>query len=217
MVTPPPAAAAVPREPYYVSFVHEIPLRPDGSGYAVDHSRSAPGPGPSASARAGYTSAEQNARLTFVWDDGPSRPDGRVAFYAQSVNVSFRLEDFVVAVSSDYFAGSCAYRATLRHELAEHVFDPIRTFHSYRNVLINRLNAIPIPTRRTPQWLRPAEIPAWQGAVERRVAQTVGALKRELVQALRSNSLRADAPASYRLVYAQCSDDEWLRGSRRAR
>ena len=133
--------------------------------------------------------------------------------FAQSVNVYFRLTDFLIAISSDFAARSCAYQATLRHELQAHIYDPIHIFHSYRDVLIRRLNAIAVPTRETP--LRVASITeaeSRRAEVERQIIDAIGQTRRELVRDLQQARDRHDSPASYRLVYNQCTDTQWVSG-----
>jgi len=148
-----------------------------------------------------------------AWDDGPVGADGRFPIFAQSVNVYFRLTDFLLAITSDFVARSCAYQVTLRHELEAHIYDPIYIFHSYRDVLIQRLNAIVVPTREAP--LRVAsssEAASRQADVERQVVNVIGQTRRELVRDLQQARDRHDSPASYRLVYNQCTDSQWVSG-----
>jgi hypothetical protein len=162
--------------------------------------------------RAGYTSVKQRARVTFVWDNGPARNDGMVPFFARSVNVFFWLDDFIVAVSSDYPAGSCVFNATRRHEFESHIRRPMQIFHSYREILITRLNAIPLPTEQMPLWLQPQTIAIRQQQLESQVAQAVGLIKQQLVLALRVDRDAQDSARSYQLVYDMCSPEEWARG-----
>lgn len=147
------------------------------------------------------------------WDDGPPGADGRFPIFAQSVNVYFRLTDFLISISSDFAARSCAYQATLRHELQAHIYDPIRIFHSYRDVLIRRLNAIAVPTRESP--LRVAsttEAESRRAGVERQIVEAIGHTRRELARDLRLARDRHDSPASYRLVCSQWTDAQWVSG-----
>ena len=197
---------AVPSEPYYVSF------QTDRVPATVDHTRSSPGPSSSGVDRAGYTSVRQRARVTFAWDNGPARADGLVPFYAMSVNVFFWLDDFLVSVSSDYPEGSCAYDATRRHEFQSHIARPMRIFHGFRDILIVRLSAIQIPTQRSPSWVRLPGVETLKQSLEQQVIQTVGAVKQQLVQALRSDRTAQDSASSYRVVYDQCPAEEWARG-----
>ena len=195
------------KRPFYVSFTHDqIPQR-------IDHSRSQPGPPGGAANRAGHTSVTSEARLTIAWDDGPPGGDGRFPIFAQSVNVYFRLTDFLIAISSDFAARSCAYQATLRHELQAHIYDPIHIFHSYRDVLIRRLNAVAVPTREVP--LRVAsttEANSRRAEVERQTVAAIGQTRRELVRDLQQARDRHDSPASYRLIHNQCTDAQWVGG-----
>lgn len=197
---------AEPKKPFYVSFTHDrIPQR-------VDHSRSQPGPSGSAANRAGYTSVTSKARLTIAWDAGSSGADGRVPIYARSVNVYFRLADFVIAISSDFARRSCAYQATLRHELDAHIYDPIRIFHSYRDVLIRRLNAIAVPTQQTPLRVAANQVEFNQAMLERQIVGAIGQTRRELARDLRQARDRHDNAQSYRLVHNQCADAQWANG-----
>jgi hypothetical protein len=180
---------------------------------AVDHSQSSPGPSTSGADRAGFTRVRQRARVSFAWDNGPARADGMVPFFCRSANVFFWLDDFAVAISSDYPAGSCAYNVTRRHEFESHLYRPIKIFHSYRDRVIARLNAIVLPTQRAPTWVAPHGIAALQQALEQQVVQAVGAVRQELLQALRRDRDAEDSAASYRLVHNQCSAAEWARGA----
>lgn len=195
------------KRPFYVSFTHDrIPRRPD-------HSRSQPGPSGGAANRAGHTSFRPKERLTVAWDDGPAGADGRFPIFVQSAKVYFRLTDFVIAITSDFTTRSCAYQVTLRHELAAHIYDPIHIFQSYRNVLIRRLNAIAIPTREAPlRVASTAEATSRQDEVERQIVKAIGQTRRELVLDLKQARDRHDSPASYRLVYKQCTDAQWASG-----
>ena len=194
------------KRPFYVSFTHDrIPQR-------VDHSRSHPGPPGRRANRAGYTSVTSRARLTVAWDAGPMGTDGRVPIFALSVNVYFRLTDFLIAISSDFAVRSCAYRATHRHELEAHIYDPIRIFHSYRDVLIRRLNVLPVPTREAPLRIASSQVASKQAEVEGRIVGAIGQTRRELVRDLKQARDRHDSPASYRLVYRQCTDAQWASG-----
>jgi hypothetical protein len=196
----------IAKEPYYVSFIHDrIPQQ-------ADHSRSQPGPTGSTADRAGHTSVTSRARLTIAWDTGPAGADGQVPLFAQSVTVVFRLTDFVIGITSDYAVGSCAYRATLQHELEAHVYEPIRIFHSYRDVLVRRLNGIAVPTRERPLRVAPSEVASRQAEVERPIVDAIARTKRELLRDLQRARDHHDSPASYSLVYNQCTDAEWASG-----
>ena len=200
-------AMTEPKRPFYVSFTHDqIPQR-------IDHSRSQPGPARGAANRAGHTSVTSKARLTVAWDDGPAGADRQFPIFAQSVNVYFRLTDFLIAISSDFAARSCAYQATLRHEVQAHISDPIHIFHSYRDVLIRRLNAIAVPTRELPvRVASTTEANSRRAAVERQIVDAIAQSRRELVRDLNQARDRHDSPGSYRLVYNQCTDAQWVNG-----
>jgi hypothetical protein len=195
-----------PKKPFYVSFTHDpIPQQ-------IDHSRSRPGPGGEGANRVGFTSVTSKARMTVVWDDAPAGADGRIPIFAKSINIYFRLTDFLVAVSSDFSVRSCAYRVTQLHELQAHIYDPIRIFHSYRDVLIGRLNAIAVPTREAPARVAPNQVAPKRAEMERQVVSAIGQTRRELARDLQQARERHDSAASYRLVYNQCTDAEWSSG-----
>ena len=136
-----------PNKPYVVTFDHaDVPDTPD-------HSSRSPGPdsAPGASAdRAGYTKVTLKKKLAIDWDNGPARADGMVPFFSRAVAVAFSLDPIIVAVSSDYPVGSCPYRVTLKHEIEDHAQAYLKIFLSYRDKLVNRLNAIPFPTESAP-------------------------------------------------------------------
>lgn len=197
---------AIPRAPFYVSF------QTDNVPTTFDHTQSSPGPGGGAADRAGHTSVRVKPRMTTVWDNGAPRSDGRSPFYAVSINVFFRLQDFIVGVSSDYRVGSCAYNATVQHELDAHILRPMRIFRSFRDPLISRLNAINIPTQSAPLWLTSAEM---QRAQERLMTPVVAAIewsRGQIAAALRSDGHSQDDAQHYRLVYNQCSPADWAAG-----
>jgi hypothetical protein len=152
------------------------------------------------------------ARLRLAWDSGPPGPDGRVPVFLQSANVYFRLTDFLIAISADFAARACAYQATLRHELDRHVYEPIHIFHSYREVLIRRLNAIAAPTASAPLRVVFSDLDAARARTERPIVAAVGLTKRELTRQLQLARDQADSPASYQLVYGQCTEEQWLSG-----
>lgn len=197
---------AEPNAPYFVSFHTErVPT-------SIGHLSSSSGPRGQGVDRAGHTSIRQRARVSFMWDNGAERADGMVSFFARSVNVYFRLEDFVVSISSDYLPRSCAYEATRRHEFESHIMRPMRIFHSHREILITRLNSISVPTERSPVWTLSQAITGRQNSLEQRVVQAVAAVKGQLRQALEADRRAQDSPSSYRLVYQQCSAEEWAQG-----
>jgi hypothetical protein len=198
---------AEPRVPYYVSFsTDRIPT-------VVDHSSSNPGPSGTGANRAGWTRTNLSASggPEFVPRTGPARADGKVPFYFQSINVRFTLGDFIVKISSDYSVRSCAYNATRRHEFDAHLYRPIRIFLSYRDPLIERLNAVTVPTQTAPQWALPTGVAALQEGFEDRVKEAVYIVYKNLKMALHTARDEEDDAEHYSLVYDQCSPSEWLR------
>jgi hypothetical protein len=196
-----------PRPPFYVSFSHDrIPQ-------TFDHSRSNPGPPGGSANRAGHTSARPAGRISFAWDQGPGGADRRFPIFARSINVFFWLKDFAVAISSDFEEQSCAYRTTLRHELQAHIYEPIRIFHSYREVVIRKLNTVVVPTEAAP-WrvASEAEAATRQQNVEDQVVAVIRVIRGALDSDLKAARLRADDADHYRLVYRQCTDEEWASG-----
>lgn len=197
---------AVPKPPFFVRFAADrLPT-------SVDHSRSYPGPAGGSANRAGYTKVTSDARLVLVHEILPPDASGDVGLYFRSINVNFLLTDFMVAITSDFRVRSCAYRATYKHEIAAHITDPIAIFYSFRDPLIERLNAVPVPTKDRPErWVSPLLEPAVE-AMGRRLARIVGDTKRELVAKLRKARDSHDSPASYHLVHKECTDAEWASG-----
>jgi len=194
------------KKPFYISFTHDrIPQQ-------VDHSRSSPGPTGRSANLAGYTSIKSKARLTIAWDDGSTGADGRVPIFARSVNIYFWLTDFLIAISSNFAAHSCAYQATHRHEQEAHIYDPIRIFHSFRDILIRRINVIAVPTREVPLRVASSQIESRQEEVERQIIHAISLTRRELLRDLQQARVRHDNAASYRLVYNQCTDAQWVSG-----
>jgi hypothetical protein len=194
-----------PRAPYYVNFsADRIPQH-------IDHSSSNPGPAGSTADRAGHTSVKFNGKgvLSFAPVLGPVARTGMAPFFFQSVNIYFRLTDFAVAISSDYSVRSCAYRATLKHELDAHIRAPIQIMYGYRDRLIDRLNLIPLPTRQAPRWIHPWEIDAVQDAYEKQVYKVVSEVRAEVSAALKQDRIDQDSPANYARVYDQCPVVEW--------
>jgi hypothetical protein len=195
------------KRPFYVSFAHDhIPRH-------IDHSHSQPGPPTGKANRAGYTSVTSKPRLTIAWDDAPMGADGRIPIFFRSVNVYFRLTDFLVSISSDFAVRSCAYQVTRQHELAAHIYDPIRIFHSYREVMIQRLNVIAAPTREAPLRVASSQVAFRREGVERQIVDAIGQTRRELAADLQEAHDRQDSAASYRLVYNQCTDAQWASGT----
>jgi hypothetical protein len=143
---------------------------------------------------------------------GPARADGLVPFYFQSINVRFTLTDFIVAISSDFAEGSCAFNATRRHEFESHLYRPIRIFHRFRDTLIERLNNVIVPTETNPRWVRPVEVEGVREALEDQVKAAVHEVYQNLRLALRADRDSEDDAAHYRLVHGQCTAREWSTG-----
>jgi hypothetical protein len=201
--------AATPTAPYVVTFNHaDVPSTPD-------HSTGSPG-GPSMSGadRAGYTKAILKKKITLDWDNAPARPDGMVPFFSRAVTVVFALDPITVAVSSDYPVGSCPYRVTLKHEIEDHAKAYIKIFLSYRDILVNKLNAITFPTERAPRWIKPKEIPALQATLGKKVEETVKAVADSLVADMDKDRRVKDSPDAYAAIYRQCPQADWQMGGR---
>jgi hypothetical protein len=196
---------ANPNPPYYVSFSADAP-----SSATVDHSQAAPGGG---AHRAGHTSVHFRGRGGLTWQPETGRPraDGMVPFYFRSVNVYFRLTDYVVRITSDYAAGSCAYDATMRHEVDEHIVNPIRIMYGFRDQVVSALNAIRLPTQNAPQWLRPDQVDAVEHGHIQQVGRVIQDYRNRVSAALRSAQAASDSHASYQSVYRQCPVEEWSR------
>ena len=192
--------------PYIVKFTHDTDLP------KIDHSKEDPGPDDGKPKRAGYTSVLVKPRLSIVWGKGPKGADGRVPIYASAVYVTFRLTDYLIAITSDFTAGYCAYRVTRRHEIDAHIKDPIRIFHSYRKRMVARLSLIRIPTEKKPQRVHPDDVENKEKVWEDRIIAMMGRTRRDLKDHLKRARDRHDSPENYRLVYRQCSDKEWATG-----
>jgi hypothetical protein len=194
-----------PDQPYFVHFSAD-----PASSARVDHSQAAPGGG---AHRAGFTSIHFRGRGALTWqpETGAVRADGQVPFFFRSVNVYFRLTDYVVSISSDYPAGSCAFNATMRHELDEHIVNPTRVMYGFRDQVVAALNAVTLPTRHAPRWLHPNQVDAVEAEYIRRVGAVVQDYRNRVSAALRRAQAASDSPASYQAVYRQCPVAEWTR------
>ena len=161
---------AVPNAPYFVHFSAD-----PAASARIDHSQSAPG---GAVHRAGRTSIDFRGKGGLTWqpETGARRADGLVPFYFRSVNVYFRLTDYVVRITSDYAAGSCSFNATMRQEVDEHIVNPTRIMCGFRDQVVAALNAVRLPTEHAPQWLRADQA----DAVEAGYIRQVGASHPEL-------------------------------------
>jgi hypothetical protein len=196
---------ANPNPPYFVHFLAD----PASSG-RIDHSQAAPGGN---SQRAGHTSINflGNGALTWHSETGSAGPGGTVPFYFRSVNVYFRLTDYVVLIASGYAEGSCAYNATFRHEVDEHIVNPTRIMYSFRDPLILALNALRLPTSAAPRWILPTQAEAVEADYIRQVGPIIRGFRTRVSAALRQAQADSDAPERYRLVYRQCPIEEWNR------
>ena len=196
---------AVPNAPYFVHFSAD----PVGSA-RIDHSQSAPG---GAVHRAGRTSIDFRGKGGLTWqpETGARRADGLVPFYFRSVNVYFRLTDYVVRITSDYAAGSCSFNATMRHEVDEHIVNPTRIMYGFRDQVVAALNAVRLPTENAPQWLRADQADAVEAGYIRQVGTVIQNYRNQVSAALRRAKDASDSPASYQQVYRQCPAEEWNR------
>jgi hypothetical protein len=132
-----------------------------------------------------------------------------VPFFFRSVNVYFRLTDYVVRVTSAYALGSCTYNATLQHEMNEHIVNPTRIMYEFRDPLIVALNAVRLPKQTAPRWIRPDQVEATEAEYIRQVGRVVQDFRGRVSAALRRAQAASDSPASYQAVYRQCPVEEW--------
>ena len=195
------------RHPYIVTFTHDRKLP------TIDHSKEKPGPEGKPANRAGYTSVHvKPEQLRIDWVNEPKGADGRVAIYASAVHVNVRLTDYMIAITSNYKAGRCAYRATRRHEIDAHIKDPIRIFYRYRKTLVARLSLVKIPTTKNPERVHPDLVDdrqeVWAGWIKRMVQRT----HNDIVDRLKRARDHHDSDENYRAVYAQCTPEEWRTG-----
>jgi hypothetical protein len=194
-----------PDPPYFVHFSAD-----PASSATIDHSQAAPG---GSVHRAGHTSISFRGKGGLTWqpETGAPRPDGRVAFHFRSVNVYFRLTDYVVAITSDYAADTCTYDATMRHEVDEHILNPIRIMYGFRDAVVTALNAVRLPTRAMPQWIVPNQVQAVEEGYIRQVGRVVQTYRNQVSAALREAKAASDSPASYQRTFKQCPVEEWSR------
>jgi len=196
-----------PIKPYVVNF-NADPI-PDRA--AVDRSASRPGPDNGVADRAGYTKVHLDGRgmLKIDWRAGKARGDGKVPLYAETAEVTFHLTDYVVAISSDYPEQSCAFEATLRHELSAHIKRPIDLFKARREDMVLRLNRIPLPTKDHPRWIRDVEFDPVSDGLGEQVRQEIAAVRQELVSALKTDRAVQDDAQHYDVVYKTCKPADW--------
>jgi hypothetical protein len=194
--------AATPAAPFYISFQNASPPA------SPNHSLSSPGTGREMVNRAGFTSVRLTKQMTIMWEDGPVREDGKLPFFTRSVNIYFGLDPIEVFVSADYTEGSCPYNATLQHE-ESHVRAFLRIFHSYRQILIQRLSSIVVPIESAPHWLIPAEIGSFQTSIQNSIAEVIKNTASELKAEMEADRNTKDSPSSYSVVYAKCPVSQW--------
>src|SRR3989442_4964022 len=196
---------ANPNPPYFVHFSADAV-----SSARIDHSQRAPG---GLAHRAGHTSINFRGKGGLTWhtETGRPRADGLLPFWFRSVNVYFRLTDFVVQISSDYAEGSCAYNATMRHEVNEHILTPTRVMYGFRDRVVNSLNAIALPTAMAPRWVRPNQADVVEKEYIQRVGRVVQDFRTQVSTALQQAKAASDSAANSRLVHRQCPVEEWNR------
>ena len=197
------AQMANPNAPYFVHFSAD-----PASSAQIDHTQSAPG---GVGHRAGHTSIHFKGRGGLTWqpETGTPRPDGMSPFYFRSVNIYFRLTDYMVQITSDYAEGSCAYNATLGHEVGEHIVNPTRIMYGFRDPLVRALNAVRLPTATAPRWIPAGQADRVEAEYIQQVGRVVQGFRNQVSAALRQAQAASDAPESYRLVYRQCPAEEW--------
>ena len=195
----------IPNPPYFVHFSAD-----PASSATVDHSQSAPG---GVAQRAGYTSISFRGQGALTWapETGAPRTDGMVPFYFLSVNVYFRLTDYVIQITSDYALASCTYNATMRHEVDEHIVNPTRIMFGFRDQVVAALNQVRLPTRNAPDWVRPDQVDATEAGYISQVGAVIRTYRQRVSAAMLQAQAASDAPDRYQTVYRQCPADEWNR------
>ena len=198
---------AEPRPPYKVVFTaDQVPAQ-------IDQSSRFPGPNGPAANRAGYTTVRFDGKgmLSFESDVGLPRNDKLVPFYFNSVNICFRLTDFAVKVSSYYPVGSCAYKATVQHELDAHIRAPIAIMNGYRDALIVKLNSVVLPTKTVPRWIRASERDSIEKPYQTQVYGIVADIRTQVSAALKKDRADQDSASNYKTIYDKCPAVEWSR------
>ncbi len=193
----------IPSVPYYVSFQNVSPPA------IPDQTLSSPGPSELRPDRAGFTRVRVRKHMTIAWGHGSARSDGKIPFFARSVNIFFRLDPIEVFLSSDYSEDSCPYQVTLEHERS-HVRDFLRIFHSYRQPLIRRLNSISFPTENNPLWVTPGNLTSLQETLSNPVVQAIREVANAMKTAMEADRNTKDSPAAYAVVYARCPTHAWI-------
>jgi hypothetical protein len=199
-----PKQPAVVKAPYVVNFSAD-PV----SSARIDHSTAAPG---GDGHRAGHTKIQfpGQGMLTIVGPEtGRPRADGKVPFWFESVEVNFRLTDFVVQISSDYAENSCTYNATLGHEVNEHIVKPTTIMNGFRDQVVNALNAVALPTAKAPRWIRADEADKVEEEYTQAVVRVVKDYRARVSSELSKAQAESDSPDNYRLVHNQCPVQDW--------
>jgi hypothetical protein len=193
----------IPATPYYISFINaRLPEKPIHSAYLPVSRKNKAN-------RAGLTRVRLKKKIKFSWGHRPTRKDGRVAFFAQSVNIFLRLDPIKIYVSSDYAEDSCPYRVTLKHE-QEHALSYCNIFHSYRDQLMKELNSIFLPTESSPLWLSPGDFSKIQVFFEKRIYRIIKNTVTKMKFDMQKDRIARDSPSAYATVYDQCSLNDWL-------
>jgi hypothetical protein len=194
------ALVAIP--PYNVSFLPEQPPTKIGNSYQ--------NPGPdNGKQRAGYTKFMLDAKLTVSSVGTAPGTDPKIPFFFESITVEFSLKDFSIEISSDYKPGSCPYKVTCEHEMESHVTRPTQLFLDYRDVVVGKLNQIPLPTKPSPRKILRGQEDATEALLTHPLFEAIKALKADLKAILDKDRLEQDAPDAYRKIYARCRKEEW--------
>src|SRR5580698_6096848 len=188
---------ANPNPPYFVQFSAD----PQSSA-KIDRSQAEPG-GPG---RAGHTSIRFPTPGSLVprSEVGSARSDGKVPFFFRSVNIHFRLTDYVVGISSDYAVGSCAFNATRQHEFDEHILNPTRILYRLRDPLILGLNSIRLPTQSAPRFIAPSQAKQAEDELLTPVRRLVDSFHQRIRTTMKNAQIASDSPERYQLVHQQC-------------
>jgi hypothetical protein len=203
---------ADPKAPYFVHFSAD-----PASSARIDHSQAILGGDPT---KVGLTAIDflagnigsPGGRGGLTWQKvtGSPRVDGSIPFWFSSVNVYFRLTDYVVQITSDYAERSCVYNATFRHEVNEHILTPTRIMYSFRDPFVMALNALPpLPTKAAPRWIQPNKVAIFERGYINLVGGVVTDFRRKVSDALQQARAASDSDASYKWEKRQCPIKEW--------
>ncbi|MFN7923145.1 MAG: hypothetical protein U0Q16_23790 [Bryobacteraceae bacterium] len=193
-----------PNPPYYVRFAADAV-----SSARVDRTQT--NPGGAGVDRAGHTHVAfpGAGTMSVATDTGAPRADGMIPFFFRSVNIHFVLTDFEIQITSDYPPGSCAERATMGHEVSEHIVNPTRIMYAFRDPLIAALNAIPLPTERSPRWIPPGQEVQTRESLIAPVRSVVRDFRHQVSAAMHAASQESDSADHYRRVFQQCTARQW--------